>query len=100
MNTIIEGLTEEFAKERNEAFVDAVVNDRWDKLKGYCKKYKVPTPKNKTVMKASVYKAVQYCTDIPENVKLQAMQRCLELGFNPYIKEYGIPDLQKGEEEG
>jgi uncharacterized alkaline shock family protein YloU len=86
-------------KERNEAFVEAVVNDNWNKLRKYSKKYGVPIPKNKVAMKAGVYKAVQYCTDIPEKIKLQAIQKCLEMGFNPYVEEYGIPDLRKGEAE-
>lgn len=85
-----------FAKERDEAFVEAVVNDNWDKVRKYSKKYGVPIPKNKAAMKAGVYKAVQYCTDIPEKIKLQAMQKCLEMGLNPYVEEYGIPELQKG----
>ena len=86
-----------FVKDRNEAFVEAVVNDNWNKLRKYSKKYGVAAPKNKAAMKAGVYKAVQYCKDIPEEIKLQAMQKCLEMGLNPYIEEYGIPDLRKGE---
>lgn len=85
-----------YAKDRNEAFVEAVVNDNWDKVRKYSKKYGIPIPKNKVVMKAAIYKAVQYCTDIPDEIKLQAMQKCLEMGLNPYIEEYGIPELQKG----
>lgn len=85
-----------YAKDRNEAFVEAVVNDNWDKVRKYSKKYGIPIPKNKAAMKAGVYKAVQYCKDIPDEVKLQAMQKCLEMGLNPYIEEYGIPELQKG----
>lgn len=84
------------AKERDEAFVEAVVNDNWDKVRKYSKKYGIPIPRKRAAMKAGVYKAVQYCTDIPEDVKVQAMQKCLEMGFNPYIEEYGIPELQKG----
>ena len=84
------------AKERDEAFVEAVVNDNWDKVRKYSKKYGVAIPKNKVVMKVGVYKAVQYCKDIPDEIKLQAMQKCLEMGLNPYIEEYGIPELQKG----
>jgi hypothetical protein len=53
----------------------------------------IPIPRKRAAMKAGVYKAVQYCKDIPEEIKLQAMQKCLEMGFNPYIEEYGIPDL-------
>lgn len=87
----------ELVKDRNEAFVEAVVNDNWDKVRKYSKKYGIPIPKNKAAMKAGVYKAVQYCKDISEEIKLQAMQKCLEMGLNPYIEDFGIPDLKKGE---
>lgn len=75
-----------YSEERDKAFIDAVVNDKWDKVRKYSKKYGVPMPKKRDVMKAGVYKAVQYCTNIPEDVKALAMQKCLEMGFNPLIK--------------
>ena len=78
-----------FAKERDKAFTDAVVNDKWDRVKRYAKKYGVPLPKSEKVMRAGIYKAVQYCTDIPEDVKNIAMQKCLEMGFNPFIRPIG-----------
>ena len=77
-----------FAEERDKAFIDAVVNDKWDKVRKYAKKYGMPVPKERNVMKAGVYKAVQYCTNIPEDVKVLAMQKCLQLGFSPLIKPY------------
>ena len=77
-----------FAEERDKAFIDAVVNDKWDKVRKYAKKYGMPVPKKRNVMKAGVYKAVQYCTNIPEDVKVLAMQKCLQLGFTPLIKPY------------
>ena len=78
-----------FTEERGKAFTDAVVNDKWDGVKWYAKKYGVPLPKSEKVMKAGIYKAVQYCTDIPEDVKTIAMQKCLEMGFNPFIRPIG-----------
>ena len=75
-----------FAEERDKAFTEAVVNDKWDKVIKYSKKYGVPIPKKENVMKAGIYKAVQFCTNIPEDVKVLAMQKCLQLGFSPVIK--------------
>ena len=75
-----------FTKERDKAFTDAVVNDKWDGVKRYAKKYGAPLPKSEKVMKAGIYKAVQYCTSIPEDVKTLAIQKCLEMGFNPFIR--------------
>lgn len=74
-----------FCKDRDEAFIEAVVNDKWDKLMEFAKEYSMPLPIKQDVMKAGVYKAVQYCTNIPEDVKSLAMKKCLELGFNPLI---------------
>jgi hypothetical protein len=34
-----------FAEERDKAFIDAVVNDKWDKVRKYSKKYGMPVPK-------------------------------------------------------
>ncbi len=76
----------DFSKERDEAFIKAVMEDNFEAVRKYSKKYGVPFPKNRNVMKAGVYKAVQYCTEIPEEVKNIAMAKCLELGFNPLIK--------------
>lgn len=75
-----------FTKERDKAFTDAVVNDNWDGVKRHAKKYGAPLPKSEKVMKAGIYKAVQYCTDIPEDVKTLAMQKCVKMGFNPFIR--------------
>lgn len=77
-----------FAEERDKAFIKAVVEDDWEAVRKYSKKYEVSVPKKRDVMKAGVYKAVQYCTNIPESVKVLAMQKCVQLGFSPFIKPY------------
>ena len=77
-----------FVEERDKAIIDAVVNDNWDGVKAYMKKYGFSSSSD-TVMKAGIYKAVQYCTDIPEDVKTLAMHKCLEMGFNPFIRPIG-----------
>jgi hypothetical protein len=74
-----------FTKERDKAFTDAVVNDNWDGVRAYMEKYGVSASSD-TVMKVGIYKAAQYCTNIPEDVKTLAMQKCLEMGFNPFIR--------------
>ena len=77
-----------FTKERDKAFTDAVVNDKWDGVRTYMNKYGFSSSSD-TVMKAGIYKAVQYCTDIPEDVKTLAMQKCVKMGFNPFIRPIG-----------
>lgn len=84
----------EFVKDRHEAFIEAIVNDQWAKVKAYSQKYGARLPKSPKIMKAEIYKAAQYCTDIPDEIKLQAMVKCLEMGFNPYIEEFGIPEVK------
>lgn len=75
-----------FVKERDRAFIKAVTEDKWDAVRKYAMKYGVPIPADEDVMKAGIYKAVQYCTSISEDVKVLAMKKCLELGFNPFIE--------------
>lgn len=76
---------ETFLADRREALTKAVMDDDWTAVRKYCRKYHVDMPKEKRVFKAGIYKAVQYCTDIPEEVKIKAMKKCLELGFSPLI---------------
>ena len=73
-------------KERDEAFIDAVMKDDFKKAKRYCKKYAIPIPEKKDVMKAGIYKAVQACTEISDEVKEIARAKCEALGFDPYLK--------------
>lgn len=84
-----------FSKERDKAFIKAVMEDDWEAVRKYSRKYGVPIPKDRNVMKAGIYKAVQYCTDIPEEVKSVAMVKCLELGFSPLIKPIGESEDKK-----
>ena len=77
---------ESAAKERDGAFIEAVVNDNWTPFKKYSKKYGVNLPNDEKVMKAGVYKAVQYCIGITNDVKAMAMEKCVELGFRPFMK--------------
>lgn len=76
---------DDFYKERDEAFIEAVVNDNWDKFIEFAKKYSLSIPVKQDIMKAGIYKSVYYCTNISEDVKSLAMQKCLKLGFNPLI---------------
>ena len=77
-----------FTKERDKAFTDAVVNDNWNGVRAFTEKYRMSASSD-TVMKAGIYKAVQYCTDIPEDVKILAIKKCLKMGFNPFIRPIG-----------
>lgn len=74
-----------FVKERDEAFINFVETGSMKKVDAYCKKYGVPMPKDYKVKQAGIYKAVQECTNIPEEIKNKAMIKCLELGFVPFI---------------
>lgn len=74
------------SKERDEAFIDFVETGSFKKVNAYCKKYGVPLPKKQRVKAAGIYKAVQYCNNIPQDIKNKAMIKCIELGFNPLIK--------------
>ena len=77
-----------FAKERDAAFTDFVLTGKTKKLLKYCRKYGVQVPKSRKAMAGGVYKAVQYCTNIPDDVKDIAALKCLKLGFSPFIKPF------------
>lgn len=78
---------ERFLKERNHAFMKAVLEDDWRPVYKYCRRYGVPIPKKEDVMKAGIYKAVQEVTDIPERVKDLAREKCVAMGFKPTMWE-------------
>lgn len=71
---------------RDKAMIKAVMEDDWSGIIRECEEHGVPIPADSRVIKAGIYKAVQYCTKIPQDVKETAMLKCLALGFNPFIK--------------
>ena len=77
---------EKLVKERDEAIIEAVVNDNWDKIKAYAKKYSVPIPKKENDMKAGIYKAAQLCTNIPQDIRDKAFVKCIKLGYLPLFR--------------
>ena len=81
-----------FAEERDAAFIDFVKTGDSKKVKAYCRKYGVPVPRDYKVFAAGIYKAVQACNSIPEDVKTLAMQKCIALGFNPLMRPYDMPE--------
>lgn len=75
----------QFVKDRNKAFTAFVMNDDWNAIKDYCTSYGMAMPDNPDVMAASVYKAVQEVTNIPDEVKIEAAMKCMKLGFTPFM---------------
>ena len=87
----------DFVKERDAALIHFVKTDDLSKVKEYCKKWGVQIPKSQKVLMAGVYKAVIAITSMPEDIKIMAMWKCIELGFNPIIKPYDY-DLEEGQD--
>lgn len=81
-----------FVRDRDEAFIDFVETGSTVKVRKYCRKYGVDMPKDKKVFAAGIYKAVYYCTNIPQEIKDKAFTKCLELGFSPMINFGGWHD--------
>lgn len=73
----------DFAKDRDKAFIEFVQTDSIEAIKAYADKYGIKTPENEDVLKAGIYKAVQECTNIPQEIKDMARTKCIELGFKP-----------------
>ena len=72
--------------DRDKAFTAFVMNDDWEPIRRYCKMYGVRMPANPDVMAAGIYKAVQYITNMPDEVKVKAAMKCLKLGFKPFMR--------------
>ena len=83
----------DFVKERDAAFIKFVQTGKTDKVRRYCRKYGLAIPENRKVLAAGIYKAVIATTSIPEDIRLLALQKCLDLGFSPLI------DLPKRRED-
>lgn len=84
-----------FLKDRKRAFTAAVVEDDWNAVLMYCRKYGIKPPMEERVLKGGIYKAVQECTDIPDDVKRLAAEKCIALGMAPTmweVADYGCSD--------
>lgn len=75
-----------FVQERDRAFTEFVKTGDLKAVRKYCKKYGVRIPENERVFKAGIYKAVQECRGIPQDVKDLAAVKCVELGFSPTMR--------------
>lgn len=82
----------EFLEDRKKALTKAVMDNDWGPFMKYCKKYGIQIPKDRKIMMAGCYKAVQGCTDIPEEVKDVAFKKCVALGFSPLFNQEGDPE--------
>lgn len=76
-----------FLEERNAAIIEAVMEDKWDKVHAYWKKYGIPQPPSEELLKASVYKAAHEIVSLPLNVRETADKKCVELGYRAGIGE-------------
>ena len=75
-----------FVQERDSAFTEFVQTDDIKAVRKYCRKYRVKIPVNERVFKAGIYKAVQECRGIKQEVKDLAAVKCVELGFFPTMR--------------
>lgn len=75
----------QFVKDRDEAFIAFILNDDWEPVKQYCATYGISTPENPDVMAAGIYKAVQEVTTMPNDIKVKAAIKCMQLGFEPFM---------------
>ena len=75
-----------FAESRDKAFINFIETGDLTECRKHFEKYGQVMPKNERIAKAGIYKAVQYCTNIPDEIKQKAAIECLKLGFNPFIK--------------
>ena len=72
----------EFQKDQRDAFIAYIMHDDFMAVKNYASKHGIIMQYNRKIMAAGIYKAAQYCDDIPEEVKAVARRKCEELGLN------------------
>lgn len=72
---------EEMTADRDAAILAAVLQDDWDAVRGYCKKYGLTVPEDELALKGGIYKAAQACTRITPEVKALARRKCVALGM-------------------
>ena len=82
----------QFVKDRDAAFRAFVLRDDWEPVNEYCSTYGVPMPDDHRVMAAGIYKAVQYITTMPDDIKAKAAMKALKLGFSPFIEPIEIKE--------
>ena len=75
----------EYAEDRDAAFTAFVADGDFSHLDRLSEKWGTRPVPHDDVGAAAVYKAVQECTRIPDGVKADAMRKCVELGFSPWM---------------
>ena len=92
MKSRIKGALEVYAERRDAALIHFVTAGDDSKCRLICKTYNVPMPESEKAFHAGLYKSVRYCTNIPEDIKKLAWEKCLQLGFMPFIPEAEVHD--------
>lgn len=73
-----------YARERDRVFTDFVRSGDIEPVRAFCTMHRMPFPDDDRAFRCAIFKAVQYCTDIPAAVKQLAAEKCRELGMDPH----------------
>ncbi len=82
-------LARSYARDRDIAFMAFVGDGDFAYIDALTEKYALGPIPHTDVGAASVYKAVQECSNIPESVKTRAFIKCVETGFLPFMGGLG-----------
>lgn len=74
-----------YVKKRDEAVRRAVLYDDWHGVRDLCVEYMIPMPTDETIFKAGIYKSASGITNLPDEIRKLAAEKCIELGFSPKI---------------
>lgn len=77
----------DYASERDAAFAAFVDDGNFSHIDSLIDKWGGKRIPHDDVGRAAVYKAVQECVGISEEVKTRAFLKCIDLGFLPWIGE-------------
>lgn len=80
-----EKLIKEYRRKRDERFIEFVMNDNDKPIKKLAREYLIYLPKSKKAFRGGIYKRVQECANIPDDVKDVAFMKCLKLGMTPFL---------------
>lgn len=75
----------DYAIDRDNAFVAFVGDGDFSHIDALCDKWGLVRLPHTDTGAAAVYKAVQECTGISDNVKATAFAKCVEIGFMPWL---------------
>lgn len=85
-----------YAQLRDAALTEVIRTGREDAMLALCRQFGVEYPQSRRARYAGYYKMAQYCTNLPDEIREKALIQCIRMGFQPWIDDYGVPEMMPG----